>query len=88
MQSFEKIEELLKHYRQIEKDRPELEYDIDGVVYKVDDLTLQARLGLKSRVPRWAIAHKFPAEKAWTILRDIEIQVGRVIMSCCKGRAM
>lgn len=77
MQSFEKIEELLKHYRQIEKDRPELEYDIDGVVYKVDDLTLQARLGLKSRVPRWAIAHKFPAEKAWTILRDIEIQVGR-----------
>lgn len=77
MQSFENIEELLKHYRQIEKDRPELEYDIDGVVYKVDDLTLQARLGLKSRVPRWAIAHKFPAEKAWTILRDIEIQVGR-----------
>lgn len=77
MQSFEKIEELLKHYRKIEKDRPELEYDIDGVVYKVDDLALQARLGLKSRVPRWAIAHKFPAEKAWTILRDIEIQVGR-----------
>lgn len=77
MQSFETIEELLKHYRQIEKDRPELEYDIDGVVYKVDDLNLQERLGLKSRVPRWAIAHKFPAEKAWTILRDIEIQVGR-----------
>ena len=77
MQSFEKIEELLKHYYQIEKDRPELEYDIDGVVYKVDDLGLQERLGLKSRVPRWAIAHKFPAEKAWTILRDIEIQVGR-----------
>jgi len=77
MQSFENIEELLKHYRQIEKDRPELEYDIDGVVYKVDDLALQERLGLKSRVPRWAIAHKFPAEKAWTILRDIEIQVGR-----------
>ena len=77
MQSFEKIEELLNHYRKIEKDRPELEYDIDGVVYKVDDLGLQARLGLKSRVPRWAIAHKFPAEKAWTILREIEIQVGR-----------
>ncbi len=77
MQSFENIEELLKHYRQIEADRPELVYDIDGVVYKVDDLALQARLGLKSRVPRWAIAHKFPAEKAWTILRDIEIQVGR-----------
>ena len=77
MQSFENIEELLEHYRKIEKDRPELEYDIDGVVYKVDDLGLQERLGLKSRVPRWAIAHKFPAEKAWTILRDIEIQVGR-----------
>ena len=77
MQSFENIEKLLEHYRKIEKDRPELEYDIDGVVYKVDDLALQERLGLKSRVPRWAIAHKFPAEKAWTILRDIEIQVGR-----------
>ncbi|KAG1702968.1 DNA ligase [Nymphon striatum] len=77
MQSFDNIEELLKHYRKIEKDRPELEYDIDGVVYKVDDLELQERLGLKSRVPRWAIAHKFPAEKAWTILREIEIQVGR-----------
>lgn len=77
MQGFDNIEELLKHYRKIEKDRPELEYDIDGVVYKVDNLGLQERLGLKSRVPRWAIAHKFPAEKAWTILRDIEIQVGR-----------
>lgn len=77
MQSFENIEELLSHYRKIEKDRPQLEYDIDGVVYKVDDLALQERLGLKARVPRWAIAHKFPAEKAWTILQDIEIQVGR-----------
>jgi len=77
MQVTENIDEILNHYRKIEKDRPELEYDIDGVVYKVDDLELQARLGLKSRVPRWAIAHKFPAEKAWTILRDIEIQVGR-----------
>jgi len=76
-QNFDNIEELLKHYHHIEKVRPELEYDIDGVVYKVDDLGLQARLGFVSRFPRWAIAHKFPAEKAWTILRDIEIQVGR-----------
>ncbi|MEM7068156.1 MAG: NAD-dependent DNA ligase LigA [Pseudomonadota bacterium] len=77
MQRFENIEELLTHYRKIERERPELEYDIDGVVYKIDDLSLQERLGFVSRFPRWAIAHKFPAEKAWTILRDIEIQVGR-----------
>lgn len=71
------IEDVIAHYRYIEKVRPELEYDIDGVVYKVDSLALQQRLGFASRFPRWAIAHKFPAEKAWTILRDIEIQVGR-----------
>ncbi len=77
MQRHETIDELLNQYRHIEKVRAELEYDIDGVVYKVDDLALQDRLGFVSRFPRWAIAHKFPAEKAWTILRDIEIQVGR-----------
>ncbi len=77
MQAHDRIEELLEHYRHIEKARPELEYDIDGVVYKVDDLAIQQRLGYVSRFPRWAIAHKFPAEKAWTILRGIEIQVGR-----------
>jgi DNA ligase (NAD+) len=70
-------EELLSVYRSIEAQRASLGYDIDGVVYKVDDLALQQRLGFVSRSPRWAIAHKFPAEKATTILRGIDIQVGR-----------
>ncbi|HEY5796222.1 MAG TPA: NAD-dependent DNA ligase LigA [Bosea sp. (in: a-proteobacteria)] len=69
--------ELLERYRMIESRRAELGYDIDGVVYKVDDLALQARLGFVSRAPRWAIAHKFPAELATTVLEAIEIQVGR-----------
>ncbi|GAA6198970.1 NAD-dependent DNA ligase LigA [Aquicoccus sp. SU-CL01552] len=70
-------EELLAHYRVIEEQRATLGYDIDGVVYKVDDLALQARLGFRSTTPRWAIAHKFPAETAWTRLEAIDIQVGR-----------
>ncbi|KRE00331.1 aromatic ring-opening dioxygenase LigA [Bosea sp. Root381] len=70
-------EALLARYRLIESRRASLGYDIDGVVYKVDDLALQARLGFVSRAPRWAIAHKFPAELATTVLEAIEIQVGR-----------
>ena len=68
---------LLAQYRRIEMQRATLGYDIDGVVYKVDDLALQRRLGFRSTTPRWAIAHKFPAETAWTRLEKIEIQVGR-----------
>ena len=70
-------EGLLSTYRELEAKRPNLGYDIDGVVYKVDRLDWQSRLGFVSRSPRWAIAHKFPAQQAPTILEDIEIQVGR-----------
>src|SRR5262249_19463705 len=70
-------EDMLAYYREIGLARAGLGYDIDGVVYKVDRLDLQARLGFVSRSPRWALAHKFPAEQATTVVRDIEIQVGR-----------
>ncbi len=69
--------ELLAHYARIEAERAMLGYDIDGVVYKVDDLDYQRRLGFRSSTPRWALAHKFPAETAWTRLLAIDIQVGR-----------
>jgi len=70
-------EELLAFHRDIGLQRGSLDYDIDGVVYKVDRLDWQERLGFVSRSPRWAIAHKFPAEQATTVVRDIEIQIGR-----------
>ncbi|WP_134725749.1 NAD-dependent DNA ligase LigA [Paracoccus luteus] len=71
------LDQMLAAWADIEQRRATLGYDIDGVVYKLDDLALQARLGFRSTTPRWALAHKFPAELAWTRLDRIEIQVGR-----------
>ena len=75
--TFSTVDELIKGYFYIEEIRSSLDYDIDGIVYKVNDLTLQKRLGSLSSSPRWAIAHKFSSEKATTVIRKIEIQVGR-----------
>ena len=77
MRQVASVEEMMTFHSEIEAGRAGLGYDIDGVVYKLDRLDWQARLGFRTRTPRWAIAHKFPAEKATTVLEAIEIQVGR-----------
>src|SRR3546814_10175542 len=77
LRRFTTRDEVVAHYRDIERRRADLPFDIDGVVYKIDRLDWQQRLGQVAKSPRWATAHKFPAERAQTVLKAIDIQVGR-----------
>lgn len=77
MRICQSVSKMVAFWQEVQEQRADLSYDIDGIVYKVNDLGLQARLGLRSTTPRWALAHKFPAETAWTRLEAIDIQVGR-----------
>ena len=76
-ETIKKVENLMKNYNKIEKKRDQLDFDIDGIVYKVNDFELQKRLGNVANAPRWAIAHKFSANNAISIIENIEIQIGR-----------
>ena len=71
------IDKLLKNYEEVEKKRADLDFDIDGIVYKINDFTLQKRLGFVANAPRWAVAHKFSSNKAISEIIDIDIQIGR-----------
>ena len=76
-ETIKKVENLMRNYNEIEKKRDQLDFDIDGIVYKVNDFELQKRLGNVANAPRWAIAHKFSANNAISIIENIEIQIGR-----------
>ena len=82
------VKNLLINYSEIEKKRSEIDFDIDGIVYKIDNFKLQKRLGNIANAPRWAIAHKFSSNKGVSVIKNIEIQIGRTgaLTSSCKNK--